>query len=190
MKCKNLLLKSRGGKLLNSFAYCWNSYGVMFGLAAAAIMLIFYFMGTDVKSKAPQWINWLLLITFIVLGVKNYRDQDLGGTIAYGKALGTGTLISIFGGIVSGAFTLIFFVWIAPEMTQKIMDMSQQQLMDQGMSEEQIATALDYTKKFMTPTWLFIFSILGTTFIGFLFSLVISIFLKKEENPFNSNNLG
>ena len=75
-------------------------------------------------------------------------------------------------------------------MTQKIMDMSQQQLMDQGMSEEQIATALDYTKKFMTPTWLFIFSILGTTFIGFLFSLVISIFLKKEENPFNSNNLG
>lgn len=166
------------------------TYGVMYGLASAAVMLIFYFLGTDVKSKAPQYVGWVLLILFIVLGIKSHRDQDLAGQIGYGKALGTGTLISIFGGVISGIFTLLFFTVIAPEMIQKIMDMSQQQLTEQGMSEEQIAVAMDYTKRFMTPTWLFIFSVLGITFMGFVFSLLISIFLKKEENPFTSNNLG
>ncbi|HRH67422.1 MAG TPA: DUF4199 domain-containing protein [Bacteroidia bacterium] len=166
------------------------TYGTMYGLAAAALMLIFYFLDTDVKSKAPQWTGWLLLIVFIVLGIKSYRDQDLGGHIGYGKSLGTGVLISIFGSIISGAFTLIFFMFIAPEMIQKILDMSQQQLMDQGMSEDQITIAMEWTRKFMTPTWLFIGSVLGTTFMGFLLSLIISIFMKKEQNPFSSNTLG
>ncbi|HNP49771.1 MAG TPA: DUF4199 domain-containing protein, partial [Bacteroidia bacterium] len=166
------------------------TYGLMYGLASAVVMLLFYFMNTDVKSKAPQYIGWLLLIAFIVAGTKSYRDTDLGGFIGYGKALGTGTLISIFGGVITGAFTLLFFTFIAPEMTQKILDMSQQQLMDQGMSEDQIAVAMDYTKKFMTPTWLFIFSIVGSAFIGFIFSLITSIFLKKEQNPFGTNSIG
>lgn len=166
------------------------NFGAMYGLASAAMMLIFYFMGADMQAKAPQYLGYLLLILFTFMGIKNYRDQDLGGYISYGKSLGTGVLISVFGGVVTGAFTLLLFLLIAPEMTQKILDMTQQRLVEQGMPEDQIAMAMEYTRKFMTPTWLFIFSILGSAFMGFIFSLIISIFMKKEENPFGSSNVG
>ena len=46
---------------------------------------------------------------------------------------------------------------------------------------------IDWTRKFMQPTWLFIFSALTNVFLGFVFSLLIAVFLKKEDTPFNSN---
>jgi hypothetical protein len=163
------------------------NYGLLYGLSGTAVFLLFYFLGTDLQSKLPQYINYVILILFIVMGVKSYRDEDLGGHISYGKSLGTGVLIALFGGIISGIFSLIFFKYIAPEMIQKILDTTQQGLTEKGLTDEQMEAAMTWTRKFMQPAWLFVFSILGSAFAGFLFSLIISVFMKKEENPFNSN---
>jgi hypothetical protein len=163
------------------------NYGAMYGLSGMAVFLLFYFIGTDIQSRIPQWISYLLLVLFIVIGIKSYRDEELGGYISYGKSLGTGILISLCGGVISGFFTLIFFAYIDPSMSQKIIEASYQSLVEQGMSESQIESAMEGVQMFMTPTWLFVFSILGSGFMGLIFSLLISVFLRKEQNPFNSN---
>lgn len=163
------------------------NYGTLYGLCGVAVFLLFYFLGSDLQSRLPNYINYLLLIFFIVIGVKSYRDEDLGGNISYGKSLGTGILISVFGGIITGVFTLLFFTYIAPDMVDKIMEAAQQSMAEQGMSDEQIEMGMGMTRKFMTPMWLFLFSVLGSAFMGFIFSLIISIFMKKEQNPFSSN---
>ncbi len=162
------------------------TYGSMYGLATAIIGLVFYFAGADIQSKWPQWISYILLILFIVMGIKNYRDQELEGYISYGKSLGTGVLIGLFGGIITGFFTVILFTVIDPGLTQKILEVTQQQFIDKGMPEEQIQTALSWTRKFMGPIPLFLFSILGGAFMAMIFSLIISIFTKKEQNPFTT----
>jgi len=163
------------------------SYGLMFGLSGVAVFLLFYFTGADMQSRWPNYLTYILLILFITMGIKSFRDEDLGGEIGFGKAVGTGTLISIFGGIIVGAFTALFFVYIAPEMTERIIEAAQQNMVENGMSEEQIEMAGNMTRKFMTPMWLFFFSILGNAFMGLIFSLIIGIFLKKDKNPFSSN---
>ncbi len=163
------------------------NYGTIFGLAGVVIFLLFYFMGTDIQSRLPQWISYGVLCVFIVIGIKSYRDEDLGGYIGYGKSLWTGVLISFFGGVITAIFTILFFKFISPEMIQRILDSTQQSLVEKGMSDDQIEMAMDYTRTFMTPIWLFTFSVLGTTFMGFIFSLFISIFMKKEESLFKSN---
>ncbi len=163
------------------------TYGTYFGLAGTVSFLLFYFMGTDIQSRVPQYVGYLIMILFIVLGIKAYRDEDLAGNISYGKSLGTGTLIALFGGVISGAFTVVFFTWIAPDMMENIIAASQEKMMEQGMDEKSMEMAMDYTRKFMTPIWLFIFSILGSAFMGFLFSLIISVFMKKDQGPFQSN---
>lgn len=164
------------------------TYGAYYGLSAIIVMLVFYFAGASMQSKWPQWLGYLLLITFMVLGLKSYRDEDLGGFISFGKSLGTGILIAVFGSILTGAFTVILFTFIAPDMLQKILEMTQQQLTEQGMSEEQINLSMEWTKKFMTPLWLFVFSVVGGAFMGLLFGLFVSIFLRREpNNPFQSN---
>jgi hypothetical protein len=163
------------------------TYGAIYGLASVVVFMLFYFMGTDIQSKAPQYLGYLLLVIFIVMGVKSFRDQDLGGYISYSKSLGTGTLISLYGGIISGAFSVLFFMYIAPEMTEQILAAAQENMAKQGLTEEQMQMGLEYTRKFTQPLWLFVFSIVGSVIIGFILSLIISVFLKKEDTPFNSN---
>jgi hypothetical protein len=162
------------------------NYGMLYGLSGVAIFLLFYFLGTDIQSRLPQYAGYVLMIIFIILGIKSYRDEDLGGQIGYGKAVGTGILIAIFGGIISGVFSLIFFTYISPDMVEKLISAAQQNMADKGMTDEQIEMGMSMTRKFMSPMWLFLFSVLGAALMGLIFSLIISIFLKKEKNPFNS----
>lgn len=163
------------------------TYGTFYGLSGIVVFMLFYLLGTPISSKAPQYIGYILMIIFIILGVKSHRDADLGGYIGYGKSLGTGTLIAFFGGLISGFFTVIFFKYIAPDAMQQIMEEAQRNMAQQGLSEEQMQKGLEYAKKFSTPLWLFMFSALGSAFMGFIFSLIISVFMKKESTPFNSN---
>jgi FtsH-binding integral membrane protein len=163
-------------------------FGAIYGFSSIAVFLLFYLLGTDIQSKLPQLISYSLLVLFIVMGIKAYRDESLDGYISYGQSLGTGILISIFGGFITGIFTLIFFQYLAPDMVQRIMEETQKNMSERGgMSDEQMEMALSMTAKFMTPFWLFLFSVIGSGFMGFIFSLVISVFMKKEQNPFNSN---
>jgi hypothetical protein len=163
------------------------NYGAMYGLSAAGLYLLFYFAGADVQAKSPQYIGYLFLILFLYMGIKSYRDQDLDGYISYGKSLGTGILIGLFGGIITGFSTVLMFTVIDPALAGKIMEKVQEQMTEKGtMSEEQVEMAMSYTRKFMSPVYLFIFSILSSAFIAFLFSLIISIFTRKEQSPFQS----
>lgn len=163
------------------------TFGAFYGLSSIVIFMLFYLIGADIQSKMPQYIGYALLILFIILGVKSHRDNDLNGEISYAKSLGTGTLIGLYGGLISGAFSIIFFKFIAPEALQQIIDTAQRQMEEKNMTEEQIQMAISYTKKFTEPVWLFLFSALGAALMAFIFSLIISVFMKKESNPFNSN---
>jgi hypothetical protein len=161
------------------------SYGLMYGLASSIIYLIFYFGGAAIDNPGPQWIGYAVLIAAIYLGIMNYRNNELGGFISYGRSLGTGVLIGIFGGIITGFFTVIMFTVIDPELGQKIVEKTQQDMIEKGnMSEEQIDMAVSWTQKFMNPVILFFFSILGSAFMAFIFSLIVSVFTKKEQSPF------
>lgn len=161
------------------------TYGAMYGLASSIIYLIFYFAGAEFDNKAPQWIGYLILIGTLFAGIKSYRDQDSGGFLSYGRSLGTGVLIGLFGGIITGFFTVIMFTVIDPGLSEKIIEKAQQDMIERGgMSEDQIEMGMSWTRKFMSPVVLFFFSILGSVFMAFIFSLIISIFTKKEQPPF------
>ena len=161
------------------------TYGAMYGLASCIVYLAFYFGGAAIDNKWPQYLGWAILLVTLYIGIKNYRDQDLGGYISYGKSLGTGVLIGMFGGIIAGAFSVLMFTVIDPSLVEKIIEKTQQDLVEKGnMSEDQISMAVSMTRKFMHPGILFIFAVLGTMFLSFIFSLIISIFTKKEQTPF------
>ncbi len=162
------------------------TYGTILGLTGAIVSLVFFFCGADPQSKYPGFISYVLTIIAIIYGVKNYRDQELGGFISYGQSLGTGVLIGLFSGIIMAVFVVLMFTVIDPGLTEKIMDTAQQKMADKSMSEEQMETSLKWARKFMSPPFLFIFSIISSVFMSFIFSLIISIFMKKEQNPFDN----
>jgi hypothetical protein len=161
------------------------NYGALYGLSTAALYMIFYFAGADVQSKWPQFLGYILLVIFLVTGIKSYRDQDLGGHITYGHSLGTATLIGLFGGVITGFSTVLMFTVIDPGLGVKIMEKAQEQMLEKGtMTEDQVEMAMSWTRKMMSPAFLFIFSVIGGAFMSFLFGLIISIFTRKEPTPF------
>jgi hypothetical protein len=163
------------------------NYGAMYGLSAAVVYFIFYFAGADFQAKAPQYISYILLIVFLVMGTKSYRDQDLAGYITYGRSLGTGVLIGIFGGIITGFSTVLMLTVIDPTLVEKIITKAQEQMVEKGtMTDDQIEIAMKWTRKMMSPVFLFLFSIVGAAFLSFVFSLITSIFTRKEQTPFQS----
>ena len=50
------------------------------------------------------------------------------------------------------------------------------------VSDEELDLALEMTSKMMRPHWIMMMGILGGTFMGFLYSLAISFFVKKSDN--------
>jgi hypothetical protein len=160
------------------------TYGAISGLAASIAYLIFYFGGAAIDNKWPQYLGWIILFVAIILGIKTYRDQDSGGYITYSRSLGTGVLIGIFSGIITGFFTVLMFTVIDPGLVDKIIEQAQQDMIERGSSETEMEIAMTWTRKFMNPGMLFIFSMLGSAFLSFLFSLIISIFTRKEPPVF------
>ena len=65
-------------------------------------------------------------------------------------------------------------------MTQRILEMTQQNLTEQGMSEEQINMSTEWARKFMTPMWLFRFLRRWWRFHGAAVRTVHPIFLRRE----------
>lgn len=159
------------------------NFGALCGLAVIMLSLLMYLLG--IKSN---FLNTVILfaafIVFIFIGTKYYRDQYLGGLISYGRSVGSGVLISLFMSILVAFYVYAFFKFMAPDELTKIFEQQEEQLYNQGLSEEQIDMALQMTKKFTTPMTMAIGTIFSYTLWGTIFSLIIAAFLKKSGESY------
>ena len=162
------------------------NYGVILGVVIVIVSLLFYMMG-ETTNKLQSWLNYVIMIAAIYIGVKHHRDNDLNGYISYGAALGTGTLIILVAAIMLGVYMFVFTKIIDPDFIQYILDKAESDMEDQGQTQKQIKIAMKYTAMMMTPFWIAIMSSIGTIFMGFIFSLITGIFLKKKDPSFDSN---
>lgn len=160
-------------------------YGIYTGIAYVVVSLLFYSL--DLSDK--PWVGYssfVILIVGIVLGTLAYRDKHSGGFISYGRALASGVLISLVTGVIMGIYSYFFFGFFDPEMMEKMLDMSAENMAKKGMTDEQIDAGLKFTSKFMTPPIIAATSLLSLTFWGTIFSLITSIFIKREDNSFDA----
>ncbi len=136
--------------------------------------------GIPTKVGIPSVI---IMIGGIVLATRTYRDQEQGGYISYGRALGTGTLTVLFASVITAFFTLALFTVIDPGLMDRMMTMREMAMYESGLSDDQIDMAMNMAERFASPAILSLSGFAGSVFIGFIFSLITSIFLKKEGNP-------
>ena len=65
-----------------------------------------------------------------------------------------------------------------------IIDIAEQEILKSNpeISDEELNMAINMTQKMLQPQWMATLSVLGGTFMGFFYSLIISFFLKKDDN--------
>lgn len=163
------------------------TYGLYVGLALIVVHLMQYLF--DVYN-APKWVNiitYLIIIGGIVLGTIRARDHELNGYISYSKALGQGVLIGFCASIVFGFYFGLLVGFIDTSYIETMNQLAIDKLLESGMTEDQVEMGMGLMSKFQTPLFMVFSQVLGSTFFAFIFSLITSIFIKKEEPLFDTN---
>jgi ABC-type antimicrobial peptide transport system permease subunit len=113
-----------------------------------------------------------------------YRKVQLKGYMTYGQAFSANFLIGLFAAIVSTIFFFFYIKYINTGLIEEILAQARTKIEAKAgnMSQEQMDQAMMWTERFMTPVWMVIWGFLGYAFWAAIFSLIISIFMRKK-NP-------
>lgn len=88
-------------------------YGLLSGLAVCAVLIAGFTFADKLNFSHQLWFGYLVMLvilTFIFVGVKRFRDVERGGVIKFLPALGLGLAIAAAAGV---AYALLWEVYLA-----------------------------------------------------------------------------
>jgi Protein of unknown function (DUF4199) len=160
-------------------------YGGILGAIGVVFGLVMYLMGMTEPENAQSGgaiglgcLSGIITIAGLVLAIKKHRDQDLGGAISLGRAIGVGTATTLISGAISAVWGLIMNHVIDPSMMERTRDamLENAQPGQEGMME--MISGM-FTNPIIAP----IVTILGSVIMGVILSLIIGAIMKKEPAP-------
>lgn len=154
--------------------------GLYLGIVLILFSVVLYVAGLTFETWV-QYISYPILIAGAVYAQVNYR-KSLGGEMTYGQALGVGLMSIIFASVLSSIYTYLLYAVIDPGLLDQVKIMSEQKILEQGIPEEQLDTAMNMAMKFQTPPVMAVMGIVGGAFIGLIISLITAIFTKKNPS--------
>jgi hypothetical protein len=172
-------------KSLTNRAVTAGAYAAGAGIALGLISYVTGLSETMMKNSALNWLNNLILFGiifyFIYKAAQQYRNLDNDGFLSVGQGIGIGTLAGLASGVITAIWMMIFMGVIAPDMMDKIKEITMQQMQEKGQTEEQIEQAMEFSAFFFSPVFFAIVTLFFSIFIGFLAGLVSGLMLKKER---------
>lgn len=161
--------------------------GIILGIVLVIYSITLYIL--DISTvKVFGYLLYLLIIGGLIFGIKQYRDKELGGYISYPKALGVGVLVLLFASIISSIYTYINLTFIDPTLIDKMLEITEKEMFNKGLSDDQIEMALKMSAKLMKPGIMAIMGFAVSMFFGFILTLIVAAFLKKEQDIFSAQN--
>lgn len=158
-----------------------------YGLIIALVYIFFAVLQWIIGSEGPGWLTWLSWLSYfgvLYLCLKNWRDNHLGGYIRYGQALSAGILFMFFASVIYAFYNVVYMKWIDPEAVDRMLDLMEEQYYKQGFTEEKVSAVMEFGAKLHSPGMQFFSVIIGTTFMGIIISLIVSIFIRREGDPY------
>lgn len=160
------------------------TFGAITGFALVLMSLLFYSFHSQ-NSEYQGFFNYLLLGVGIYIGTKSFRDKSLDGYMKYSKSVGSGALISFYASLILAFYFYIFYKVIDPSGILTLIQTMEENLLNQGMPDDQIEMFTEILNKTMSPGLLAFGYVFSITFYGTLLSLVLSFFIKKDQEPFD-----
>lgn len=88
-------------------------YGLLSGLVIICVMLAGIVLAPQGSFFSSAWFGYLVMLvalTLVFVGVKRYRDMELGGAVRFWPAFGMGLLIAVTAGLV---YVAVWEVYLA-----------------------------------------------------------------------------
>jgi hypothetical protein len=163
------------------------TYGGAMAIGGALLTFALFFSGLHsdaAKLGTAQWVGFaggvVIGVTCLILGIKARRDESPSEEdFTYGRALGAGVMIVLFGSVFGMATTILYSSVINPGFTDVMVQAQVQKWEAAGLNAAQIEGAEKMTRTMMKPpiqaAFGFVFAMIG----GTILSLIVAAFLKR-----------
>ena len=161
-------------------------WGLITGMVYIAISLVNNLLGLqEPGNTASAGLGMVIsfatfLITFltIYLGVKEHKNEDLGGYLTTTQGFKAGLKMAFIAGIIAAVFSFIYMQFIDPELMERVMAAQEEKF--EEMSEEQRDTMGKIMGIFTNPIILACFTVIWIALWGMVKGLVAGLILKKD----------
>lgn len=158
-------------------------FGVTGGLVGILVSLILFFSNLQLESWA-KWVQSLIMIVTIILGVKIIADANKNKIIPFGKLFKAGMLITVILTLISIIYFFLYVNIIDVAFMDNLLDLSRKQMAERGMNEDQIEKAIEVSKNFLSPGIMAAISTFSSLFVGAIVSLIGAAVFKKESKMY------
>ena len=156
--------------------------GVIMGAVAVIYSLSMYFFDLFL-NQTQGYVFIVIQIALLAYLLKSYRDNYCFGNITYGQSVGAGVIICLYSAIIMAIFMYLLYSVIGHELIDKQLAITEEAIMKRGLPQAQIDAGMAIQRKLMKPGIIALIGIFNNMFMGTIFSLVVSVFIKKEGNP-------
>ena len=158
------------------------TYGLYLSLALIVLSLLFYIAELYMEDWT-SYISYAVLFAGVGFSSFLYRNNHLNGFISYGDSMLTGFLTGLFAAVITSIYTYIFMTYLGTDMITEMLIVAEESVLsgNPDISDEDLEMAMSITRKVMQPGGMSLMALLFTSFFAVVFSLVTSIFIKKEE---------
>lgn len=162
------------------------SYGILLGLIIVVLAVLMYVTGMiDTGKQWPVYLYYIFFPFFIAYTVFEYRKKN-GGFLSLKEAMKVGVTVAIIGGIVYALYNITFMYFIEPSTVDKVVKIAEEKMYEQSpnMTEEQVAEALVYVKRFSNPWFASAMYLLLSAMFGFFYGLISGAIFQRQRPEF------
>ncbi len=158
-------------------------YGIAGGIISGIIFYAEYFTGVSEKSSGMYSLGAtaIILIVAVFLYLRKISSPQLNGFYTFGYGFKNGMAVVSACAATIAVFTFIFFKFINPEYIESFVLSGMEQMRNNGIGETEIQKAAENFRSIHSPFIETIKAMLRTILMGGVFSLVISLVVKRTE---------
>ncbi|MCZ6726705.1 MAG: DUF4199 domain-containing protein [Acidobacteria bacterium] len=164
------------------------SYGALAGAIVISSMILGFSLGDAQGVSASQWLGYLIMLvalSLIFLGIKRYRDRQLGGVIKFGTALLLGLGISIVASLIyvtawEAYLSLTDYAFI-DDYAQTVVAAKEAEGLAGAELEAEAAKLESFKEQYANPMFRLPMTFLEIFPVGLLITLLAATLLRKSN---------
>lgn len=161
------------------------------GLIISLIIIVLGIIGYFTDIAFSGWYNWvvnIIMFVAIIFACVHFANEK-EGYVTFGNVFSHGFKVTAVIAVILLVYSLLSTTLLFPEIKEKTIEMQRLKMEEKGMADDQIETAMEFTKKYFTAFMIF-GVLLGTLIFGCIASLIgAAVAKKKPINPMNQGGM-
>ena len=155
-------------------------WGAILGFIGIIYAVILYMLDQNLNQNLG-YLGMVITIVILILGVRSYRDNIMGGILPFNPAFKFGFVVVVVSTVINLIYSYILWTVIDPGIITKMKDMQMEKMLEQGIPEEALDQAMAISSKFMTPLMMTIMGLFFGILMGTIIALIVAAIFKKNE---------